>query len=124
MTAPKRLLVWLLPPLLAACATTQPKYDWGGYEDALHGYYKDATKQPQLAAELATTIAASESSGKPVAPGLYAEYGYLLMQSGRKQEAAALFRKEKGRWPESSTLMDVMLRTVEPAAPVAEARKE
>ena len=124
MMAPKRLLVWLLPLLLAACATTQPKYDWGGYEDALHGYYKDATKQPRLAAELATAIAASEASARPVAPGLYAEYGYLLMQSGRKQEAAVLFRKEKQRWPESSALMDVMLRSVEPAALVAEPRKE
>ncbi len=124
MMASKRLLVWLLPPLLAACATTRPKYDWGGYEDALHGYYKDATRQPQLAAELAMTIAACEASGKPVPPGLYAEHGYLLMQSGRKPEAAALFRKEKQRWPESSTLMDLMLRSVEPAALVAEPRKE
>lgn len=124
MMAQQRLLVCLLPFLLAACAVTQPKYDWGGYEDALHGYYKDATKQPQLAAELATTIASSEASGKPVPPGLYAEHGYLLMQSGRKQEAAALFRKEKQRWPESSALMDVMLRSVEPAALVAEPRKE
>ena len=42
-------------------------------------------------------------------PGLYAEYGLLLLQSGEKEQARHYFQLEKTTWPESSKFMDHMI---------------
>lgn len=95
--------------LLAACGTaTPPKYDWGTYEQSMYGYYKSPEKTDQLIESLAATIIKAETGKQKVAPGLYAEYGYLLMKQGRQQDAIANFDKEKTMWPESTVLMDRM----------------
>jgi len=40
-----------------------------------------------------------------VPPGLYAEYGYALLELGDEQAALAYFAKEQETWPESAYLM-------------------
>ncbi|MPY74728.1 MAG: DUF4810 domain-containing protein [Alphaproteobacteria bacterium] len=95
-------------------------YTWNDYEGDLYGYYKDPEKLSALMAALQTTIAENEKAAEAggtgggkrairMPPGLYAEYGYLLLLSNRQQEAKEYFQKEKDTWPESSTLMDRML---------------
>jgi hypothetical protein len=93
---------------LAACAQP-PHYQWGGYEPALYGYYKDPALADAYAEKVAEAVKRGEQEGH-VAPGLHAEYGYVLMNSGRKAEAIAEFEAEKKHWPESALLMDRMIR--------------
>ena len=94
---------------LSACVTAPPpKYDWGNYEQSMYGYYKNPTSANELIASIATTIKDAEAHQRSVGPGMYAEYGYLLMLQGNGQEAVANFTKEKSRWPESAQLMDRM----------------
>jgi hypothetical protein len=95
---------------IAGCAAPS-KYSWGDYEKSLYSYYKDPTKAPELAVALEKNILAAEQTQKPVAPGLYAEYGYVLMQQGKSKEAVAYFEKEKSKWPESVHLMNTMIQT-------------
>jgi hypothetical protein len=45
-----------------------------------------------------------------IPPGLYAEYGYALFESGNTKEAITYFEKEKAKWPESNVLMEKMIR--------------
>jgi hypothetical protein len=96
--------------MMTACAV-QPKYNWGNYDRSLYNYYKDSTKSAEHMAELATIVSGSETSGKKVAPGIHAEYGYLLLQKGQKTEAIGQFEKEKAKWPESAQFMDVMIKS-------------
>lgn len=96
--------------ILAGCNVAPQKYTWGGYEQSLYSYYKDPTKSAAYAAELEKAIQESEKTQKPVAPGMYAEYGYLLLQQGKSKEAVALFEKEKAKWPESTQLMNSMIQ--------------
>ena len=50
-------------------------------------------------------------------PGIYAEYGYLLLQQGKSNEAIDLFKREETHWPESKIFMDRMIKvTSVPAA--------
>ena len=98
---------------LTACAVPQKKYEWGTYEQSLYEYYKAPANAVALAASIEATIAGAEKAGRPVPPGMYAEYGYLLLQQGRSQDAAGFFTKEKARWPESATLMSRMIKLAE-----------
>jgi hypothetical protein len=102
------VIVFVLAALLTGCASSG-KYYWGSYEDSMYKSYKDPTKAAELTAELNDIITSSEKSNKPVAPGIYAEYGFLLHQQGKSKEAIPYFEKEKAHWPESTSLMNSMI---------------
>lgn len=107
--------------LLAGCATNHDKYAWGSYDPALYAYYKSPAKVTELAQTLQDTISASDAKHLPVAPGLRAEYGYLLLQQGNSAQAVVYFQAEEQQWPESKVFMDRMIQVASsgPAAPKA-----
>lgn len=110
---------------LTGCVTTAPaKYSWGNYENSLYSYYKDSTKSGDYEAELVSVISDSEATAKPVAPGLYAEYGFLLLQEGKSKDAITQFEKEKAKWPESTYLMNNLIRIASNPAKKTTASKE
>lgn len=111
--------------LLGGCATSPPpKYDWGNYEQSMYGYYKNPGAPDALMQDIDSTIKKAEAGQRSVGPGMYAEYGYLLMARGRQQEAIACFEKEKSRWPESAMLMDRMSKiALTQAAPKVELKQ-
>ncbi len=105
---------------LAGCAKPT-QYDWGNYAHDLYGHYSGDENDEVLASQLQDIIAKGEPTGN-VPPGVYAEYGYLLMVSGKTADAVSYFGKEKLRYPESTVLMDRMIKmaksgTFNPAKP-------
>lgn len=106
------LSIVLAAILLGGCVTT-PTYQWGGYESKLYAGYKDQTKMEELRVGLETHIAAMNSSGQKVAPGLYAELGTLYLQGGDSVKARAMYSRERDAWPESKGLMDAMISNLE-----------
>lgn len=105
---------------LSACATGPgPKYEWGNYETSMYGYYKNPADANGLSMAIEKAIKQAETTKRPVAPGLYAEYGYLLMVQGRAQDAIANFENEKRLWPESAQLMDKMSKMALAQQPAA-----
>lgn len=105
----KCLILLLIVALTASgCATSQ--YQWGSYEQALYRYYKNPATLDEYAEQLASVIATAEPERK-VPPGIYAEYGYVLLLQGKRDEAIAHFEREKRTWPESTRLMDIMINT-------------
>ncbi|MCZ4279153.1 DUF4810 domain-containing protein [Kiloniella laminariae] len=99
---------------LSACAAPE-KYHWGSYEQDLLTYYKDNGQQIILVENLGMMIEKGEEQGR-VPPGIYAEYGYLLLESGKFDDSVTFFRKEQESWPESETLMNAMIRIAETEA--------
>ncbi|MFD2204168.1 DUF4810 domain-containing protein [Kiloniella antarctica] len=97
--------------LLSACVV-QEKYHWGSYEQDLLTYYRDSDKETVLVTNLSEMITKGEENGK-VPPGIYAEYGYLLLESGQAKDSILFFTKEQETWPESTTLMSAMIRVAE-----------
>ncbi len=113
---------------VAACVVmtgcvTPAKYSWGNYENSLYRYYKDPASAGELAIELEKTISAAERTKQPLGPGIYAEYGYLLLQHGKSKEAIPYFQKEKTAWKESTYLMDSMIRIAESGSKKAVVQK-
>ena len=94
---------------LAGCAK-QTQYDWGNYAPDLYGHYSGDNNDEALASQLQAIIADGEPTNK-VPPGIYAEYGYLLMVAGKTADAVSYFDKEKLHYPESTVFMDRMINT-------------
>ena len=94
--------------LLAGCQSTG-LYQWGNYEQSLYNYYKDPA---ELEAHAKAILKAIERSNGKVAPGLYAEYGTILLQQGKKAEAIEYYTKERDLWPESQHLMNAMINNL------------
>jgi hypothetical protein len=54
----------------------------------------------------------AEEEGR-VPPGIYAEYGFLLLEQGDRRTAVQYFQKEAAKWPESRMLMEKMIAVAE-----------
>jgi hypothetical protein len=109
--------------IISGCATKEP-YNWGSYENSLYVYYKKPATAPAFAASLQATIASAEHNRAPVAPGLYAEYGYLILQQGNRDAAVTAFRSEEAQWPESKAFMDHMIQVASTHAVAGTQTKE
>ena len=102
--------------ILSGCASNQQLYHWGNYEQAYYAYEKNPGEVDAYIDALGEIIVTGEEKDK-VPPGLYAEYGYVLLVSGRSEEAMANFAKEREKWPESGKLMTLLIDGPTNAAP-------
>lgn len=110
--APRFAFLLLLPGLLCGCGSPA-LYQWGSYDQWLYDAYKHPEKGEDLYVDLGALIEHYERKPqeKPLAPGLYAEYGFLLMRRGETARAIEYYNKEKALWPESAAFMDSMIQT-------------
>jgi len=91
---------------MSGCASS--RYEWNDYDTRLYEYYKTPTERDNFAEALREAILEGEPSGR-VAPGIFAEYGYLMYEMGNSQAAIMYYQKEADRWPESRFFMNKMI---------------
>lgn len=101
--------------LFAGCANTPqpPLYSWGDYVKSSTRYGMDGHNKEVLeqhTAELKKIIDESETNKQKVAPGLYAEYGQILFETGKKEDAKRYFFLEKTTYPESATFINQVIK--------------
>jgi hypothetical protein len=108
------LALALSVPMLSACAP-QTRFEWGTYEPSLYAYYKNPSAQAEYENALVKAIAAGKKSNK-IAPGLYAELGYLKLEEGKIAEAQANFDEEMRLFPESRFFLANVSRRAAPGA--------
>jgi len=101
-------------------------YEWGHYDKWLYENYKHPKTDEELYVKLSALISRYESrknpKTKPLAPGLYAEYGFLLMRRGETERAIHYYEKEKELWPEATVFMNSMIQTAKIADKSAKKR--
>ena len=98
---------------LSACAGQETLYSWNGYDRELLSYYKNPAELNQFAEKLFEDIESAELDGK-VPPGLYAEYGYAMLELGDARTAVVYFKKERDLWPEAAFLMGAVITRLGP----------
>jgi len=103
----------LVALLGSACAGQRPLYHWEDYDRRLYEHYRNPQDRARWTAAMQHVVAAAEQEGQRVPPGIYAEYGYALLERGDREGAVAYFEKERDLWPESRLLMDKMIRVAE-----------
>jgi hypothetical protein len=93
----------LLCTFLIGC-TTQKLFYWGNYSETLYAFKKSPDEKTTEAHKksLLDIMDKSEKKHKQIPPGVYAEYGYMLMQAGQENEGLQYFDKEQTLYPESS----------------------
>ncbi len=112
----KLLFVVAIASIFIGCGGPKPLYVYGGYSDSYYAFKKDMDLESML--ELQKTIEeaienADESRSGRVAPGMYANLGYIYLKAGKSKEAVASFNKEKSIYPESAHFMNRIIKKVE-----------
>ncbi len=106
--------------LTVGCASNGPKplYGWEGYQPQVYAYLKsggNADAVEQLA-QLEQAEQNMAQRGQALPPGYRAHMGMLYAKAGDAGKSAAAITAEKTHFPESSSFMDFLLRTLKPKA--------
>lgn len=109
----KSLFFICLTLALSSCSTSL--YNWSKYQDASYSYYKNQTEESseKLIKAYQTMIEKPTGIRKTVPPGIYAEYGYMLVNNGKVEEGISLLNKEIELYPESKTFVERIIRQFE-----------
>lgn len=111
----RNVLLFVLVALAAvACTTQKPLYNYAGYDEAIYTYTKNSDEKSveQLLAVYEQMIKKTGSRQVPP-PGLYADYGFLLIQKGEVEKGKELLKKEIALYPESTHFVGLILKRVE-----------
>lgn len=103
------LILILIVTVFTGCATPQkPMYYWGSYSSSLYAYKKTPGDETLKAHKevLLNIIEESQKQNIRVPPGVYCEYGYIMLQEGKKKEALRYFELEEQTYPESKVFIE------------------
>ncbi|WP_322078599.1 DUF4810 domain-containing protein [Burkholderia cepacia] len=98
--------------LLAGCAapTTQPLYQWNGYQPQVYEYFKGQSSPQQQIDALEKALQEIRAKGNKPPPGFHAHLGMLYASVGNGQQATQSFEAEKALFPESAPYMDFLMK--------------
>ena len=98
--------------LAISCTSTQKLYSWYDYQEDYYHYLKNSDDESyeKLVKTYDKIIAEQKALRGTVPPGIYADYGYLLMEKGKNSEAKAMFAKEIELYPESEVFIASILK--------------
>ena len=92
--------------LIAATACVPAsRFEWGTYDQQLFRYHQDAENRGDYVRALERTIERGEATNR-VAPGMYAELGFLMWEEGRYEESDSMFTREIQLFPESRIFIE------------------
>lgn len=100
---------------MASCSSQKSLYSWYNSEDATYQYTKKSTDKAltEAMAQYQKVISKQKGVRKVVPPGVNAEYGYLLVKAGKKEEGLALLRAEIKAYPESENFVSRIIKQLE-----------
>jgi hypothetical protein len=109
----KVLAITAVALLLGSCAP-QAIYNWSGYDNAVYSYTKanDEKSLQELVVVYQKLIKNPGSSNRP-APGICADYGYLLLKKGEVAKGKELLKQEVAFYPESAVFVERIIKRAE-----------
>ena len=110
------LMVFIISFLVVGCGGPKPLYVYNDYNDKYYAFKKNLDQESMLELQksIEESIAnADESQSGRVAPGMYANLGYIYLKQGNAKKALENFKKEKATYPEAAHFMDRMIKKVE-----------
>ncbi len=101
--------------VFTGCSGTKGLYYWGDYSETLYDMKKDNTSKTRLKhrRELEKIINRAEDRDEKVAPGIYAEYGMMLIRENKIEKGIEQLKKEVVNYPESAVFIEKYIKEVE-----------
>jgi len=112
--AVKVVCITALVFLAASCGSTK-LYSWYDYQEDYYHYLKNADKESldDLIKTYQKIIEKQKETRGVVPPGIYADYGWMLLEAGKTSEAKEMLAKEIELYPESEVFVSSILKRVE-----------
>jgi len=98
-----QIIVLVMSSLLVGCASSNKTFYWGDYSTTLY-HMKETADEKYLGEhkkELLRIMDESSKRDKKVPPGVYAEYGYILLGEGNDREGMEYLDREVALYPEA-----------------------
>lgn len=107
------ILYVLLFFFMTSCVSTQ-LYQWSDYDSKAYNYYRKQTPQSleKMSLCLERIINYPQGERKTVPPGIYAEYGYLLIIRGNQHRGMKMLAKEVELYPESEVFVNRIIDSI------------
>lgn len=112
----KIMIIALICVIAASCSTgPKPMYSWYDYDDDTYAYLKKGDKESleDLIETYEKIIATQKGTRKTVPPGIYADYGFVLIQAKKTEEGKKMLMMESELYPESSVFVNSVIRMIE-----------
>lgn len=112
----KKLITAVVAVLaLCSCGSEKSLYSWYDYEDTTYKYSKRQTDEWKERALKSYQKMSKKQKGTRgvVPPGLYAEYGFMLCNSGNVEEGKSYLRQEIELYPESEIFISRIIKQLE-----------
>jgi hypothetical protein len=92
---------------LGGCQPSPKPFYWGKYSSTLYDYKKNPsdTTLSLHKTMLLDIMSKAPEKKKLVPPGVYAEYGYILLKEGKETEGMEYLVKEEQAFPESAVFI-------------------
>ena len=101
--------------LLCSCTTQKKLYSWEKYQTTSYNYLKNSDEKAtqELIKTYKVIIDKQTGTRGVVPPGIYADYGFLLLQINKTTEGKEMLLKEIALYPESKVFIDRILKKLE-----------
>lgn len=101
--------------ILSSCSAPTNLYTWSKYEKSSYNYLKnrDEKSNANLEEEYKNIIKKQKGVRGIVPPGVYADYGFFLLQANRVDEGKAMLTKETDLYPESKIFIEKIIKMTE-----------
>jgi hypothetical protein len=110
----KYIYLFIVTVFFSSCGSTG-LYSWDKYEQASYNYLKkaDEKSKDKLIEQYQKVINKQKGTRGVTPPGMYADYGFLLIQRGDLKQGKINLDKEIALYPESKIFIDRILKLIE-----------
>jgi hypothetical protein len=110
----KYIFLFIITFAFSSCAT-KGLYSWDKYQQASYNYLKKADEKSidQIMKQYKKIIKKQKGTRLVTPPGMYADYGFFLVQRGDLKNGRVNLNKEISLYPESKVFIDRILKLIE-----------
>ena len=111
----KKYVITLAFFMLTECVSNNGLYYWEDYTEVLYDYKVNPSNESQASYKesLVDIIDVSIDENKKIPPGIYFELGLVHLKEGNTSKGKEYIEKEKVNYPESSTVIQLLMQQME-----------
>ena len=111
----KKTILLSFSIIILSCSAPKTLYNWDKYDSVSYSYLKkvDEKSTENLIKIYQKIIKKQNGTRGVIPPGLYADYGFVLIQNNRMEEGKLMLQKEIELYPESKVFIDRIFKMLE-----------